>query len=169
MPARKTHAPQTLAELETLDRLLVQVCHLHHARAQTLFEALGVYRGQPPVLEALWQHDGLTHSELAARLGVKPATITRMVQRMEHAGFLERRPDPDDQRVSRVYLTGSGRDIRSAVKRTFRQIQGETFGDFTDEERPQACRLLTHIRDNLIRATGLEGVKGPNGNGEECR
>jgi DNA-binding MarR family transcriptional regulator len=152
MPTHKARAP---SELEKLDRLLVQICHLHHARAQTLFEAIGVYRGQPPVLEALWQHDGLTHTELAAHLHVRPATITRMVQRMEHAGFLECRPDPDDQRVSRVYLTSSGRNIRSAIKRTFRKIQRETLGDLSVAERAQAGQLLTHIRDNLADATGL--------------
>ena len=149
-----SHIKHASDELESLDRLLVQICHLHHSRAQTLFEALGVYRGQPPVLESLWQRDGLTHTELAARLHVTPATITRMVQRMEHAGFVERRPDADDQRISRVYLTRSGRSIRSAIQRTLQTIQRETFGDLAGEERTQACQLLTHIRNNLARING---------------
>jgi hypothetical protein len=38
---------------ESLDFLLVQICRLHHARAHTLLEEFGLYRGQPPVLYAL--------------------------------------------------------------------------------------------------------------------
>ena len=57
---------------DTLDFLLAQVCHLHHFRAFELLEALGLYRGQPPVLRALWEQEGLTHTELAERLQNSP-------------------------------------------------------------------------------------------------
>ena len=80
--------------------LLAQVCRLHHTRAQAMLEALGLYRGQPPVLHFLHEEDGLTHSALAVRLNVTPATVTKMLQRMENAGWVIRRPDAVDQRVS---------------------------------------------------------------------
>jgi DNA-binding MarR family transcriptional regulator len=140
----------------TLGPILVQVCRLHHFRAHTLFEAIGVYRGQPPVLEALWQNDGLTHSELAAQLNIRPATVSRMVQRMEQAGFLERRPDPTDQRVSRVYLTREGVKIRVALQRAIRTIDTDTFAGFTPEECIQAEKMLSRIRDNLLQANKME-------------
>ena len=55
-------------EPESIDYLLAQICRLHHARAHALLEEIGLYRGQPPVLRALWEEEGRTHSELAARL-----------------------------------------------------------------------------------------------------
>lgn len=141
-------------EPESLDFLLAQICRLHHARAHTLLEALGLYRGQPPMLHALWEKEGLTHGELAARLHIQPSTVTKMIQRMERAGFVECRPDPDDQRVSRVYLTAAGRAIQAEVKQVWRTMEDETFAAFTPEERMLLRRFLLHMRENLIQATG---------------
>ena len=141
---------------ESLDFLLAQICRLHHARAHTLLEALGLYRGQPPMLHALWEQEGLTHGELAARLHVQPATVTKMIQRMERTGFVECKPDAQDQRVSRVYLTDAGRAIQTEVKQVWRTMEDETFAGFTPEERVWMHRFFLHMRENLIRVAGDE-------------
>ena len=101
---------------ESIGFLLAQICRLDHARAHELLEEIGLYRGQYHMLHALWDQDGLTHSELAGRLHVRPATVTKTTQRMEKAGFVMCKPDADDQRVSRVYLTQAGRTIREDVQ-----------------------------------------------------
>jgi DNA-binding MarR family transcriptional regulator len=141
-------------EPEAIDYLLAQVCHLHHSRAHKLLEAIGLYRGQPLVLRALWEQEGLTHTDLAQRLHVTPATITKMLQRMENAGFVVSRPDPGDQRVSRVYLTEAGCAIQTKVEAVWQTMEQETFGGFTPEEHALLRRFLLHIRENLVRATG---------------
>ena len=141
-------------EPDTLDYLLAQVCLLHHARAHALLEAIGLYRGQPPVLRALWEQEGLTHTALAERLHVTPATITRMLQRMEKAGFVLRKPDAGDQRVSRVYLTEAGRTIRSQVQAVWHAMERETFAGFTPDERTVLRRFLLQVRENLTRVIG---------------
>jgi DNA-binding MarR family transcriptional regulator len=110
-----------------------------------------LYRGQPPVLFALWEREGATHGELATRLHVKPATITKMITRMERAGFVERRSDPEDQRVSRVYLTDTGRSIRDRVEQVWRKIEEETFAGFSAEERNLLQRFFLQMRENLKR------------------
>jgi DNA-binding MarR family transcriptional regulator len=143
-------------EAESLDSLFAQICRLKHARIHTLLEALGLYRGQPSLLQALWEHEGLMHTELARRLQVQPATITKMLQRMEKAGFVERRPDTDDQRVSRVYLTEVGRAVRSDVQQVWRQLEEEAFAGFTLEERVLLRRFFLHIRENLKHVTSGE-------------
>ncbi len=141
-------------ELEPLDLLLGQVSRLHFVRAHTLLETIGLYRGQPPVLRALWEQEGLTHTALAERLHVTPATMTKMLQRMEKAGFLTRRPDPEDQRVSRVYLTKTGRAMRDRLQPIWRQMETETFAGFTPQERDAIRETLLRIRENLMQATG---------------
>jgi len=140
-------------EPQTLDFLLAQISRLHHYRAHSLLEKLGLYRGQPPVLFALWEQDGLTHGELAQRLQITPATITRMIQRMEKAGFVQRKPDGNDQRISRVYLTEIGRDIRSQLQAIWDQMEVESFSGFSPEELLVVRRILLQVRDNLARAT----------------
>jgi MarR family transcriptional regulator, organic hydroperoxide resistance regulator len=141
-------------ELNTLDFLLAEVCHQHHFRANTLLEAIGLYRGQPPVLFALWDQEGLTHTELAERLQNTPATITKMLQRMEKAGFVQRRPDANDQRVSRVYLTEAGRAIQSQVQAIWDTMEAETFAGFTGEESLLLRTFLLRIRQNLTKING---------------
>ncbi len=138
-------------ELEALDFLLAQVCRLHYLRAQTLLEAIGIYRGQPPVLHILHEQDGLTQSELASRLELTPATVTKMLQRLEKAGFVQRQTDAEDQRVSRVYLTEAGRAIQGDVAAALGQLAQESFSDFTLEERVIMRRLLLQVRENLSR------------------
>jgi DNA-binding MarR family transcriptional regulator len=137
---------------ESMDHLLAQVCHFHRSRAHQLLEALGLYRGQPPVLFALWEQEGLTHTELAERLQNTPSTISKMLRRMERAGFVVRQPDAEDQRVSRVYLTEAGRAIRNDVQEVFRITEAETFAGFTLEERVLLRRFFLQLRDNLLRA-----------------
>jgi DNA-binding MarR family transcriptional regulator len=140
-------------DLESIDFLLAQICRLHHARAHTLLETMGLYHGQPPMLRALWKQEGLTHTELAASLHVQPSTMTKMVQRMEKAGFVERKSDPEDHRVSRVYLTDAGRAVETQVKQVWRTLESETFDGFTMEERVLLRRFFLQMRENLLRVT----------------
>jgi len=139
---------------ETMDFLLANICHLHHTRANQLFEAIGLYRGQPPVLLALWEKEGFTQTELAERLQNTPATVTKMLQRMEKSGFIQRKPDTEDQRVSRVYLTEAGRAIQIHVEAVWKIMEAETFVNLKPEERVLLHRFLLQIRENLLRATG---------------
>jgi DNA-binding MarR family transcriptional regulator len=140
-----------LPESESLDQLLAQICRLKHARVQALLETLGLYEGQPSMLRALWSQEGLTHTDLAKRLRVQPATITKMIKRMEKAGFVERRPDPQDERVSRVYLTETGRAVQADVRDVWHTLEKEAFAYLTEEQRAQLRHLLLQIRDNLMR------------------
>ncbi len=133
----------------TIGYLLARVCKAHYSRARVLLEEIGLYRGQQFVLCALWSEEGITHSELADRLGVHPATISNALQRMERAGFVERRPDLEDQRVSRVYLTDAGREIQGAVERIWAELEVETMKGFSEEEREALERLLERVYENL--------------------
>ena len=140
-------------ESESLDQLLAQICRLKHARVRALLETLGLYEGQPSMLRVLWVEEGLTHGDLARRLRVQPATITKMIQRMQKAGFVERRPDPGDERVSRVYLTESGRAVQADVRGVWHTLEKEAFAEFTEEERALLRQFFVQIRANLLRVT----------------
>jgi MarR family transcriptional regulator, organic hydroperoxide resistance regulator len=136
---------------DTLGFTMVSICRMHRARADQMLEGLGLYQGQPPVLRALWIQEGLTQTELIDRLKIAPATMTKMLQRMEKAGFIQRRMDEQDQRVSRVYLTGQGRAVQEQVEAIFRRLDDETFGNLNPEDQTQLHALLKRVRDNLQR------------------
>lgn len=138
--------------VQSLDHLLAQVSRLHHYRAHELLDGLGLFRGQPPLLYALWEKEGQTHRELAEKLQITPATITKMIQRMEKTGFVQRQPDASDQRVSRVYLTDAGRAIRAQLETVWNQMEVEGFAGFNAEERVVLRSYLMRIRENLAQA-----------------
>ena len=125
-------------------RLILRAKDLLHKRALEMWGELGLYPGQPFVLRALWDQDGLTQSELTAQLNRSPSTITKKVQRMERAGFVIRRSDDSDERISRVFLTDAGRDVRPAVEKVWQKLSQEDFSWFTVQE-------LTLFHEFLLR------------------
>lgn len=138
-------------DLEPLGELLLQICRLNRRRMHGLLDEIGLYRGQPHVLRALWDQEGLTQSELAHRLHRSAATITNMLKRMEKAGFVQRSSDPADERVSRVFLTDAGRGIQDRVKRVWREIEEQSFSGFGEQERSLMQGYLVRVRDNLLQ------------------
>ena len=142
------------SEPESIGNLHAQTCRLNHARMHQLFDELGLYRGQYWVLRALWEQDGLTHTELSERARVRPATTSKTTDRMEKAGLVTRKPDADDQRVSHVYLTSAGRAMQEDVDQMWNRLEAEIFAGFTMEERILLRRFLQQMRDNLARVTG---------------
>ena len=87
---------------------------------------------------------------------MQPATITKMVQRTEKSGFVGRRLDPHDQRLSRVYLILAGRVVRAGVQQVWRQLEEEAFAGFTPDERRLLRRLFLQLRLNLKGVSGVE-------------
>ena len=135
---------------QRLGPLIFRVGALQHRRIHDLLDGLGLYRGQDFVLRALWKQDGMAQSELTELLDRCPAAITKTIQRMEKAGFVERRSDAHDERVSRVYLTDAGRNVQSAVESALHAFDERAFAGFSKEE-------LTILHDLLLRVcTNIE-------------
>ena len=63
------------------------------------------------VLRILLAGDGLKSSDVAARGWSSPGTLTSVVNTLVREGYVERRSDPEDRRVVRLYVTGKGRQI----------------------------------------------------------
>lgn len=141
--------------VEELGYLLVEVSKLHRAHAHAALEKLGLYRGQNFVLTALAEQEGLAQSELAERLLVRPPTISNSLERMETAGWIVRRPDPDDRRVSRVYLTDAGRELQESVSSLWHDLEVQTFAGLTLEQRDSLQHMLLQIRENLGQGSQL--------------
>ena len=135
---------------ESLGRLLGRVCRLQRGVMHAMWDELGLYRGQPFLLAVLWENEGVTHSELAHRMHVSPATVTNMIKRMEKAGFVERRQDDHDQRVSHVFLTDAGRAIREHVDGQWQEIEQRVFGSFSEDEQAALRALLGRVQEELV-------------------
>ena len=133
----------------TTSKALTTVCRLLHACMFERMATSGIHRGQYHVLAALWKEEGLSHSALARSSLVQPATITTVLQRMERAGLIERRSDPTDQRVSRVYLTDAARAIKGEVTEARQELDRLAFAGLDENELDELCRLLEKVQGNL--------------------
>ncbi|MBB3473979.1 MarR family winged helix-turn-helix transcriptional regulator [Sphingomonas sp. BK345] len=78
-----------------------------------LLDELGITYPQYLVLHALWEQDGRSVGAIAERLALESSTITPLVKRMEAAGLVERRRNPDDERQVQVFLTAAGHAMRA--------------------------------------------------------
>ncbi len=129
--------------------LLIQVMKAHRRHAEPALNALGLHVGQEMILFRLWENDGITQSELAGCLCVEAPTITKMLQRMEATGLIERRPDLQDARVSRVYLTPKSRDLEGPVRSLWQDLEDKTLQGLSEAEIMLLRRLLLQIHENL--------------------
>jgi DNA-binding MarR family transcriptional regulator len=109
----------------------------------------GVRLGQHVVLEALWDGDGRTPGDLAATLHVTTPTVVKMGQRMEAAGLLTRRRDPDDNRLVRLYLTDAGRALREPLTADADLLERQATAGLTADERRHLESALAKIVANL--------------------
>ena len=136
---------------QAVNALVMQFLRQHFTRTHALLEEIGLYSGQPPILKQLWENEGCMQTDLVENLHLAPATVTKMLQRMEQAGLVERRPDPVDQRITRVYLSQAGRAIRADVEQRMRQVGEEMLNGFSPEEQAQLAEYLNRMRGNLLR------------------
>jgi DNA-binding MarR family transcriptional regulator len=128
---------------------ILRIMRAHRSRAEARFNELGLHVGQEWVLFRLWEEEGLTQSQLVNSLHVEPPTITKTLDRLEKAGLVERRQDPDDARVSRVHLTSTGRALELKVRQAWADLEALTTANLSDVELALLRRLLDQIHQNL--------------------
>jgi DNA-binding MarR family transcriptional regulator len=78
------------------------------------------------LLIPLFEEDGLRQGELARRARLSKQTLTTMARALEQAGLVERRPDEDDARATRIYLTGRARDFRPVAEEIVDELRSLT-------------------------------------------
>lgn len=137
--------------------LMANIGRLHSKRAHQIMEQVGLYRGQAFLLMILSRQDGLTHSEIAEKLEISPAAATKVIKRMEALHYVQRRPDPMDERVSRVFLEEEGQALNQQIRHAFDQIDQVLVSNLTPEEQSTLVALLMKMYHNLLeQPAGVE-------------
>lgn len=121
-------------------------------QSQLMFRMMankGTHPAQAGCLRMLIEQDGITQRDLAENMHVSRPTITTMLQKMEKSGLIERRADERDQRLTRIYLTDSGRELSGLVGSAFRELVEVSFGSMPEADRRELLRLLTDMNVRL--------------------
>jgi DNA-binding MarR family transcriptional regulator len=109
---------------------------------------LDVTHGQLRVLRTLDNADrALRLSELANQLGIVPRSATSVVDDLEAAGLVARKPDPDDRRATLVDLTPAGAKVLATIRRLRRDAMVSLVERLEAGEQAELLRLLTRLSD----------------------
>ena len=120
--------------------------------------AHGFYAGQDQIMLALDQNDGQTPGQLAVRLGVRPPTITKTINRLQAQGFLEKRASDSDARQAHISLTDAGREAIRAIEKSVRKTEKQALKGLDKKEQKALHKLLARIEANL---NGQELAEAP--------
>ena len=124
---------------------------LAHAMALDMDRRLKVHdvtMSQWAMLKQLWRQEGRSQVELQELLGLDGATVTGLVQRMTNLGLVQRRCDPSDKRVQRVFLTERGRALEHSTASLEGEVNAHALEGFSSDERVFFIRLLTRALHN---------------------
>ncbi len=133
----------------SFDRLLAVIGRLQATRADQAMDKIGLFRGQAFLLMILSHHDGLTHTEIAQKMQISPAAVTKIIQRMEKLNYVQRCPDQNDERISRVFLQEEGKAVTQQIRHSFDEIDEIIIAGLSEKEQETLRSLLLHILDNL--------------------
>jgi DNA-binding MarR family transcriptional regulator len=129
-----------------------------------LFDArvrnLGLTGPQARLLLALERNPGENQVFYAERLEIEPITLTRIIDRLEDAGWVKRQSDPADRRARILHLTDKSRGIVIALRASVEALFDDMLEGFDADERASFAQMLDRIAANLAAARLPEVVNG---------
>ena len=154
----KTHA----AEKTSFGFLVTDVTRLMRKVFDRRAARFGLTRAQWRALKRVSHEQGLTQNDLAEFLEMEPIAVGRVIDRLQKAGFVERRADPQDRRVWRLHLTGKA----DAVVDDMEEISAELFKQaqrgIAAADMKIMLDVFARMKQNLValdRAKEVDGDK----------
>ena len=120
--------------------------------------SLGLTRAQWSVLAHLKRNEGSKQAAVADTLELEPITLVRLLDRLEAAGWVERRPDPGDRRARQLYLTEKARPVLDQLMALAAETRAVALAGFSEPEREILIEALIKVRANLT-SRDLVGLK----------
>lgn len=110
-------------------------------------------------LKLLGEHGPMTPGELARTLNYNPGSLTRLLDKLQEAGYLQRAPHPSDRRSLRLELTAAARKKHARIITCAETAAQKAFAGFTETERRELRDLLTRLLDHLhkLREPSVSG------------
>ncbi|TKT74859.1 MarR family transcriptional regulator [Aquamicrobium sp. LC103] len=146
--------------VEGLGLLVHDAARLMRRRFEESASGHGLSAAQWRLLVRLVKAEGVAQARLAALLEIEPISVSRLLDRMEEGGWIERRPDPSDRRVRTVFATDKSREAFAEVKGMASDIYDEALAGLSAEERRTLINGLRTLISNLSDGEGA---------GESCK
>ena len=134
---------------DTLGFLLHDSARLMRRDFERRTRALGLTRAQWQTLFHLQRNEGCNQVTLADMLEVEPITLARVIDRLEFAGLVERRADPNDRRARLLFLGARATPLLQELRTLGAETREVALAGITEDERVLLMDLLTKMRANL--------------------
>jgi MarR family transcriptional regulator for hemolysin len=154
---------------EGIGFLLVDVSRLMRRDFDRRVRDLGLTQAQWRAIAHLARDEGINQTVLAERLEVQPITLARLVDRMEAAGWVKRRADPDDRRAMLLFLTPKAQPILKTMIGHAADALKDLMKGVSRSEHRTLIKALTRMKDNLTATDADAGSRTRTGNGSGGR
>lgn len=121
---------------------------------------LGLTGPQARLLLSLARNPHENQVFYAERLDIEPITLTRILDRLEDAGWVERQIDPADRRARIPHLTDKSHGIVTRLRDIVEGLSDEMLDGFDTAERKAFAQMLERIATNLAAARQPEVAHG---------
>lgn len=110
---------------------------------------LDLTRVQWRALKRIHNAEGLTQAALADVLDMEPIAVGRVIDRLQKAGFVERRADPQDRRCWRLFLSPQSTQVMDAIESVATSVREDCVAGVDPQELETTLKVLAQIRETL--------------------
>jgi DNA-binding MarR family transcriptional regulator len=136
----------------TLGFLLHDVARLLKKRLEQNSHGSGLTRSQWQILAYLAQNEGINQTGLAELLEIEPITLSRIVDKLETMGLIERHPHPTDRRTWLLHLMPAARPKLEQVRQLGDVTHREALAGVSEADRQRLLKTLQALKANLAEA-----------------
>lgn len=133
----------------SLGYLISDLARLMRKRFDEESRDLGVTNSQWRVIFNVFRQPGINQGSLAELMEVEPITTCRMVDRLETAGLVERRRDPNDRRAWQIHLTDAAMPLIDKLKERAAALNAVALAGLGERDQAELVRMLYVIRRNI--------------------
>ncbi len=137
-----------------MENILPEIGETAHALRKAFTRraaSVGVTGAQWKVLFKLTLKPGLRQTDLADLLDIEPITLTRIIDRLQEAGLVERTPDPTDRRAWRLHVTEKAQPVVEKLRAIANEMTAETLAGISLKDVETTQRVLARVRERACQ------------------
>jgi DNA-binding MarR family transcriptional regulator len=141
--------------------LIADVARLMRRNFDRRAQQIGLTRAQWQVLSWLKRNEGISQAALADLLEMSPMTLVRLIDKLETAGLVERRPRPGDRRSYQLYLADHAHPLLDRLWEMGAETRRQAQAGISKADEALLLDVLTTIRRNLSEADAASDGQPP--------
>lgn len=133
---------EALREIGMIARVLDSISNIE-------FKSFDLTKGQYLYLVRICEHPGIIQEKLAEMIKVDRTTAARAIQKLEANDFIERKDDPDNLKIKKLFPSEKGRTVYPYIKRENDYSDEVALSGLSEAEKDILIRLLRRVRINV--------------------